>query len=61
MDSMRMGDLQGMQYLINQLKKYRTNEGYALSSTMYSGSGGFSSAFLSPQNITSSGPQQPPV
>jgi len=27
MDNMRLGDLQGMQYLINQLKKYRINEG----------------------------------
>jgi len=52
MDNMRLGDLQGMQYLINQLKKYRINEGpYGLSSTMYSGTGGYSSTFLSPVNM----------
>ena len=60
MDNMRLGDLQGMQYLINQLKKYRINEGgpsggYGLSSTMmYTGGGGFSSAFLSPSNVPTS-------
>ncbi len=49
---MRLGDLQGMQYLINQLKKYRVNEGsYGLSSMMYSGTGGYSSTFLSPLNM----------
>ena len=43
MDNMRLGDLQGMQYLIDQLKKYRINEGpYGFSSSMYSGTGGYS-------------------
>ena len=60
MDNMRLGDLQGMQYLINQLKKYRINEGgvsggYGLSSTMmYTGGGGFSSAFWSPSSVPTS-------
>ena len=54
MDNMRLGDLQGMQYLINQLKKYRINEGtgvYLLSSSMYTGIGGYSTSFLSPANL----------
>jgi hypothetical protein len=59
MDNMRLGDLEGMQYLINQLKKYRINEGggaagYGLSATMYNGSGGFSSSFISPASIPTS-------
>ena len=33
MDNMRQGDLQGMQYLVDQLKKYRVMEG----NQMYAG------------------------
>ena len=48
-----------MQYLIEQLKKYRVNEGgsQGLSLTMmYTGGsiGGFSSAFLSPYSVPTS-------
>ena len=60
---MRVGDMQGMQYLVNQLKKYRMNEGgpdgFGFSSSLYSptgAAGGLSSAFLSPMNLTMTNP-----